>query len=63
MGQCHTIYRRLGETMFKDLSIKRKLYLGFGAILAIILALLIIAYNRFNSLSEANQWDLSLIHI
>ena len=43
--------------MFKDLSIKRKLYLGFGAILAIILALLIIAYNRFNSLSEANQWD------
>jgi methyl-accepting chemotaxis protein WspA len=39
------------------LSIKRKLYVGFGAILAIILALLIIAYNRFNSLSEANQWD------
>lgn len=43
--------------MFKDLSIKRKLYLGFGAILAIILTLLIIAYNRFNSLSEANLWD------
>ena len=43
--------------MLKDLSIKRKLYLGFGAILAIILTLLIIAYNRFNSLSEANQWD------
>jgi methyl-accepting chemotaxis protein WspA len=43
--------------MLRDLSIKRKLYLGFGAILAIILALLIIAYNRFNSLSEANLWD------
>jgi len=43
--------------MLRDLSIKRKLYVGFGAILAIILALLIIAYNRFNSLSEANQWD------
>jgi methyl-accepting chemotaxis protein WspA len=43
--------------MLRDLSIKRKLYVGFGAILAIILALLIIAYNRFNSLSEANMWD------
>ncbi|KQQ44492.1 chemotaxis protein [Duganella sp. Leaf126] len=43
--------------MFKDLSIKRKLYLGFGAMLAIIVALLIVAYDRFNSLSEANQWD------
>jgi methyl-accepting chemotaxis protein WspA len=43
--------------MFKDLSIKKKLYLSFGAILAIILVLLSIAYNRFNSLSEANGWD------
>jgi methyl-accepting chemotaxis protein WspA len=43
--------------MFKDLSIKKKLYLSFGAILAIILVLLTIAYNRFNSLSEANEWD------
>ncbi|MYM84670.1 HAMP domain-containing protein [Duganella sp. FT50W] len=43
--------------MFKDLSIKKKLYLSFGAILAIILILLSIAYNRFNSLSEANTWD------
>ena len=51
----------------KDLSIKIKLYLGFGAILAIILVLLTIAYNRFNSLSDANALDrhtmLSLIHI
>ncbi|WP_432382886.1 methyl-accepting chemotaxis protein [Duganella sp. P38] len=43
--------------MFKDLSIKNKLYLGFSAILAIILVLLSIAYNRFSSLSEANAWD------
>ena len=43
--------------MFKDLSIKKKLYFSFSAILAIILVLLSIAYNRFNSLSEANQWD------
>jgi methyl-accepting chemotaxis protein WspA len=43
--------------MFKDLSIKNKLYLSFGAILVIILVLLTIAYNRFNSLSDANNWD------
>jgi methyl-accepting chemotaxis protein WspA len=43
--------------MFKDLSIKKKLYFSFSAILAIILVLLSIAYNRFNSLSEANGWD------
>ncbi|SEO58690.1 methyl-accepting chemotaxis protein WspA [Duganella sp. CF517] len=43
--------------MLKHLSIKTKLYVGFGAILAIILLLLAIAYSRFNSLSEANAWD------
>ena len=43
--------------MLKHLSIKTKLYLGFGAILAIILLLLTIAYNRFNSLSDANALD------
>jgi methyl-accepting chemotaxis protein WspA len=43
--------------MFKDLSIKTKLYLSFSAILAIILVLLAIAYNRFSSLQEANGWD------
>src|SRR5476649_2721009 len=46
-----------GEKMFKDLSIKKKLYLSFGAILAIILVLLSMAYNKFSSLSEANAWD------
>ena len=43
--------------MLTDLSIKKKLYLSFGAILAIILVLLSIAYNKFSSLSEANEWD------
>ncbi len=43
--------------MLKHVSIKTKLYLGFGVILAIILVLLTIAYNRFNTLSEANAWD------
>ncbi|MYM89259.1 HAMP domain-containing protein [Rugamonas sp. FT82W] len=43
--------------MLNDLSIKNKLYLGFGAILAIILALLSMAYIKFNNLSDANAWD------
>ncbi|WP_229219598.1 methyl-accepting chemotaxis protein [Duganella sp. BJB1802] len=43
--------------MLNDLSIKQKLYLGFSAILAIILALLSMAYIKFNSLSDANGWD------
>ncbi|TFW16258.1 methyl-accepting chemotaxis protein [Duganella callida] len=43
--------------MFNHLSIKKKLYFSFSAILAIILVLLSIAYNRFNSLSDANAWD------
>ncbi|MGK5027686.1 methyl-accepting chemotaxis protein [Janthinobacterium sp. RB2R34] len=43
--------------MFKDLSIKKKLYLGFGSIVAIILILLGVAYNSFSRLSEANEWD------
>ncbi|MGK5012249.1 methyl-accepting chemotaxis protein [Janthinobacterium sp. MDB2-8] len=43
--------------MFKDLSIKNKLYLGFGSIVAIILILLGVAYNSFSRLSDANAWD------
>jgi len=43
--------------MFKDLGIKKKLYFGFGAILSIIVILLVIAYNNFVRLSEANVWD------
>ncbi|MTW09417.1 HAMP domain-containing protein [Pseudoduganella eburnea] len=40
-----------------NLSIKKKLYIGFGAIVAIILLLLISAYNNFASLTDANKWD------
>ena len=40
-----------------NLSIKNKLYIGFGSIVAIILLLLIVAYNNFSRLSEANNWD------
>jgi methyl-accepting chemotaxis protein WspA len=43
--------------MIQNLSIKNKLYAGFGAILAIILILLLVAYNNFTSLSAANGWD------
>ncbi|MDB5935306.1 MAG: chemotaxis protein [Massilia sp.] len=43
--------------MFKDLSIKNKLTFGLGAIVAIILFLLALAYNNFSRLSDANRWD------
>ncbi|MET3134329.1 methyl-accepting chemotaxis protein WspA [Oxalobacteraceae bacterium GrIS 1.11] len=43
--------------MLTALSIKHKLYLGFGAIVAIILILLTLAYNNFLRLSDANAWD------
>jgi methyl-accepting chemotaxis protein WspA len=43
--------------MINKLNIKNKLYAGFGAILAIVLVLLVLAYNNFARLSEANGWD------
>ncbi|MBA5636146.1 CHASE3 domain-containing protein [Duganella sp. LX20W] len=43
--------------MTKDLSIKSKLYLGFAAILGLILVLLIMAYTNFQRLSDASRWD------
>ncbi|MEO7493784.1 MAG: methyl-accepting chemotaxis protein, partial [Massilia sp.] len=43
--------------MLKDLSIKTKLTCGLGAIVAIILFLLALAYNNFSKLSDANQLD------
>ena len=39
------------------LSIKNKLYLGFGAMVSIILILLLLAYNNFTRLQEASDWD------
>jgi methyl-accepting chemotaxis protein WspA len=41
----------------KDLRIKTKLAGGFGAIVALLLLLLVLSYNNFNRLSDANAWD------
>jgi len=43
--------------MFSNLSLKSKLSTGFGAIVAIILVLLALAYNNFSRLSAARDWD------
>lgn len=49
--------------MLQNLSIKTKLYAGFGAIVALILSLLIIAYNNFASLSDASALDRHTLEI
>lgn len=43
--------------MLKNLSLHKKLYLGFGAIVALLLILLFSTYGNFHKLSEANEWD------
>jgi methyl-accepting chemotaxis protein WspA len=43
--------------MFTDLSIKQKLTLGLGGIVAVMLFLLTLAYNNAQKLAEANRWD------
>lgn len=43
--------------MLQDLSIKQKLYAGFGVIVAILLILLVLAYNNFSKVSEATRLD------
>jgi methyl-accepting chemotaxis protein WspA len=43
--------------MLNDVSIKNKLMIGFGAIVGILLILLILAYNNFSKVSDANTWD------
>ncbi len=43
--------------MLNNLGVKHKLMLGFGAMVAIILALLTVAYQNFARLSEASGWD------
>jgi methyl-accepting chemotaxis protein WspA len=43
--------------MLKNLSIKKKLACGFGAIIVIIIALLTLAYTNFTKLSTASEWD------
>ncbi|WP_420475893.1 methyl-accepting chemotaxis protein [Noviherbaspirillum sp. ST9] len=43
--------------MFKDLSIQKKLYAGFGAIIVILLTLLLASYNSYSNLVDANRLD------
>lgn len=43
--------------MFDDLSVRKKLYGGFGAVIAILLVLLLAFYGNFIKLTEANSWD------
>ena len=43
--------------MLKDLGIKTKLAIGFGAIVLIILILLTLAYTNFSKLSQSRAWD------
>lgn len=43
--------------MLSNLSLKSKLSIGFGAIIAIILLLLGFAYNNFSRLQVARDWD------
>ncbi|HEX5341127.1 MAG TPA: methyl-accepting chemotaxis protein [Duganella sp.] len=43
--------------MLKNLSIKKKLACGFGAIIVIIITLLALAYANFAKLSTASGWD------
>ncbi|GGE67920.1 methyl-accepting chemotaxis protein [Massilia psychrophila] len=43
--------------MFQHLRIKSKITLGLGAIVAIFLLLLALAYNNLSRLSTANEWD------
>jgi methyl-accepting chemotaxis protein WspA len=46
-----------GKPMLRDLSLHKKLYLGFGAIVFLLLLLLLSTYNNFALLREANNWD------
>nr|WP_315260336.1 methyl-accepting chemotaxis protein [uncultured Duganella sp.] len=49
--------------MLKNLSIKKKLASGFGAIVAIIVILLTLAYTNFTKLSAASRWDLHTMQV
>ena len=49
--------------MVSALGIKTKLYVGFAAILSIILTLLLLAYNNFSSLSDASALDRRTLEI
>jgi methyl-accepting chemotaxis protein WspA len=49
--------------MLKNLSIKKKLASGFGAIVALIVLLLALAYTNFTKLSTASGWDLHTMQV
>lgn len=49
--------------MFKNMSIKNKLYLGFGGMVATILILLTLAYTNFIRLSEANDLNIHTMEV
>jgi methyl-accepting chemotaxis protein WspA len=49
--------------MLANLSIKKKLAAGFGAIVAIIVILLALAYNNFSKLSTASGWDMHTMQV
>jgi methyl-accepting chemotaxis protein len=43
--------------MFANLGVDRKLYLGFGGMLAVLLAIVSVAHNNFTRLDDARHWD------
>jgi methyl-accepting chemotaxis protein WspA len=49
--------------VLNNLSIKKKLATGFGAIIAIIVILLALAYTNFTKLSTASGWDLHTMQV
>jgi len=49
--------------MLNNLSIKKKLASGFGAIIAIIIILLALAYSNFTKLSIASGWDVHTMQV
>ncbi|HZW23561.1 methyl-accepting chemotaxis protein [Noviherbaspirillum sp.] len=49
--------------MFNNLSIQKKQYAGFGAIIAMLLALLLASYNSFSNLVDANRLDRQTLNV
>ena len=43
--------------MLKNVGVARKLYLGFGGMVAILLAVVAMAYSSFGKLNESFEWD------
>lgn len=43
--------------MFKNLDVKKKLLIGFGLVIAILISLSIISYSNLSNLNHSNNWD------